>query len=368
MRDEKIFTSKVFVNDDMKKAVNDVFDSGIFSNGEKAKEFERKFAEYCGAKHAIVVSNGTVAIEIVLRSLGIKEGDEIIVPSHTTMPTVEPIINLGAKPVFVDVIKETYVLNPKEVEKNITEKTKAVFAVNIYGNSAELNTLKEICDKNKIFLVEDCAQAHGTKYFGKHVGTFGIAGCFSFYPTKNMTVCGEGGMIITNDDYIAKNSRMLRNHGEESRYNHLILGSNYRLSEIHCAIGIEQLKILDSFVRRRREIAEIYNSYFRYNKNIVIPVETENSFHSYHLYVIRVDKKIRSKIIEEFATENIFLGIHYPKPVHQQEVVKKIMWTPELKITEDISGEILSLPIYPLLKDEEVRMVAEKINKMTNSF
>ena len=367
MRDEKIFTSKVFVNDEMKKAVNDVFDSGIFSNGEKTKEFEKKFAEYCNVKHAIAVSDGTVAIEIVLRSLGIKEGDEVIVPSHTTMPTVEPILNLGAKPVFIDVLESTYVLDFREVEKNITEKTKAVIAVNLYGNSADLNILREICDRNKIFLVEDCAQANGTKYFGKHVGTFGIAGCFSFYPTKNLTVCGEGGMIITNDDYIAKNSRMLRNHGEESRYNHVILGSNHRLSEIHCAIGIEQLKLLDFFVQRRREIAEIYNGCFRNNRNIVIPVETGGSRHSYHLYVIRVDKKIRNKIIEDFARENIFLGIHYPKPVHHQEIVKKNMWVPELKVTEKISSEILSLPMYPLLKDEEARIIAEKINLMTNN-
>jgi len=368
MRDGKIFTSKVFVNDDMKKAVNEVFDSGIFSNGEKAKEFEKKFAEYCGVKHAISVSDGTSAIEIVLRTLGIGENDEVIVPSHTTMPTVEPILNLKAKPVFVDILESTYVLNPAEVEKAITKKTKAVLAVNLYGNSADFNVLKEICDRNKIFLVEDCAQAHGTKYSGKHTGTFGIAGCFSFYPTKNLTVCGEGGMIITNEDYIAKNSRMLRNHGEESRYNHVILGSNRRLSEIHCAIGIEQLKMLDFFVKRRREIAAIYNGFFKNNDKITIPAETINSTHSFHLYVIRVDKKIRNKIIEEMTKENIFLGIHYPKPVHQQEIVKKTMWVPELKITEKIVNEIISLPIYPLLKDEEAIMIAEKINGIIKSF
>ncbi|MEK6842696.1 MAG: DegT/DnrJ/EryC1/StrS family aminotransferase, partial [Nanoarchaeota archaeon] len=367
MGEKKIFTSKVFVNDEMKKSVNDVFDSGIFSMGDKNKEFEKKFAEYCGAKHAIAVSNGTIAIEIVLCFLGITEGDEIIVPSHTTMPTVEPILNLNAKPVFVDVLEETYVLNPKEVEKSITGKTKAVLAVHLYGNSADLNALKEICDRHKIFLVEDCAQAHGTKYDGKHVGTFGITGCFSFFPTKNMTVCGEGGMIITNDDYLAKNARMLRNHGEEGRYNHVVLGGNHRLSEIHCAIGIEQLKLLDYFIQRRREIAEIYNSSFRNNPKIIIPQETDNTKHSYHLYVIRVDRNIRDKIISEFAKENIFLGIHYPKPVHLQEITRKNTYVPILPVTEKIVSEIISLPMYPLLKNEEAEMIADKINKITKN-
>ncbi|MEK6898343.1 MAG: DegT/DnrJ/EryC1/StrS family aminotransferase [Nanoarchaeota archaeon] len=361
----KIFTSKVFINDDMKKAVNEVFDSGVFTMGEKVKEFEKKFAEYCGTKHAIAVSDGTIAIEIVLRSLGIKEGDEVIVPSHTTMPTVEPILNLNAKPVFVDVLEETYVLNPKEVEKFITGKTKAVLAVHLYGNSADLNSLKEICDRHKIYLIEDCAQAHGTKFDGKNVGTFGIAGCFSFYPTKNMTVCGEGGMIITNDDYLAENVRMLRNHGEKERYNHVILGGNYRLSEIPCAIGIEQLKLLDYFIQRRREIAEIYNGSLRNNPKIIIPSESKNSKHSYYLYVIRVPSEIRKKIIEEMAKENIFLGIHYPTPVHKQPIIRKIMDVPYLDITEKIVKGIISLPIYPLLKNEEAEMIAEKINRIT---
>ena len=281
------------------------------------------------------------------------------------MPTIEPILHLGAKPVFIDIFEDTLVLNSNEVEKAITKNTRAVLAVHLYGNSADLNSLKEICDKHKIHLIEDCAQSHGTKYNGKHVGIFGVAGCFSFYPTKNLTVCGEGGMIITNDDEIARIAKMMRSHGEEGRYNHVMLGNNYRLSEIHCAIGIEQLKLLDSFIKRRREIAEIYNRAFFGNKNIIIPKETENASHSFHLYVIRVDKNIREKIIQEFAKEDIFLGIHYPKPVHLQEVIRKKMYTPILPVTEKIVSEIISLPIYPLLKNEEAEMIAEKINRLT---
>ncbi len=361
---EKIFTSKVFVNDEMRKAVNEVFDSGIFTMGRKVEEFEKIFSEYSGAKHAIAVSNGTVAIEVVLRSLGIGKGDEIIVPSHTTMPTVEPILNLNAEPIFVDILEDTYNISPKEVEKAITKKTKAVIVVHLYGNPVDLDSLQKICDKHKIYLIEDCSQAHGARYNGKHVGIFGIAGCFSFYPTKNLTVCGEGGMIITDNDEIARKAKMMRNHGEDGRYNHIILGSNYRLSEIHSAIGIKQLSLLESFVQRRREIAEIYNNLFKHNKSVILPKETENAKHSYHLYVIRVNKKMRDRIIKELAIDNIFLGIHYPTPVHKQPIIKKIMKVPRLKVTEKIIEEIISLPIYPLLKNEEVIIIAEKIKKI----
>ena len=357
----KIFTSKVFVNEEIKNAVNQVFDSGVFTMGEKVKEFERKFSEYCGIKHAIAVANGTVAIEVILKSLGVKEGDEIIVPSHTTMPTVEPILHLKAKPVFVDVSEDTYVLDVKEIEKLVTKKTKAIIAVHLYGNSADLEVLQSICNKRKIYLIEDCAQAHGTRYNGKHVGTFGIAGCFSFYPTKNLTVCGEGGMVITDNDEIAKKARMLISHGEEGRYNHVTLGTNYRLSEIHSAIGIKQLELLEKFVERRREIAKIYDNAFSGIKDIIIPKESKNSKHSFHLYVIRVDKLIRKKIIDELSKDNIFLGIHYPIPVHKQPIVKGLAKNSKLKITEKIVDEIISLPMYPLLKDEEALMIAEKI-------
>jgi len=361
---EKIFTSKVTVTEGMREAVNEVFDSGVFTSGEKTKEFEEKFADYCGIKHAIAINNGTVAIELVLKSLKIGKGDEVIVPSHTTMPTVEPILHVNATPVFVDIDEKNYTINPKEIEKAITKRTKAIIAVHIYGNSADLDSLQKICEKHKIFLIEDCAQSHGTRYNGRHVGTFGVAGCFSFYPTKNITVCGEGGMVITNDDEMAREIRMLRSHGESGRYNHVILGNNYRLSEIHCAIGIKQLELLNYFITKRRRIAELYNQAFKDNNKIILPTEMGNAKHSYHLYVIRVNKEKRDFIIKELAKEEIFLGVHYPTPVHKQPVILKMMKTPKLNITEKVSKEIISLPIYPTLKEEDVLMIADKIKRM----
>jgi len=361
--EEKIFTSKVFVNNKMKKTVVGVLESGWFSNGEKCKEFEKKFSEYCGAKHAIAVSNGTVAIEIVLRTLGIKNGDEIIVPSHTTMPSVEPILHVGATPVFVDINLETYNIDENKIEKAITKKTKAVLPVHLYGNPAEIEKIKNICEKNKLLLIEDCAQANGSRFNGKPVGTFGIAGCFSFYPTKNLTVCGEGGMIITDDDKLARKARVLINHGEDGRYNHIMLGHNYRLGEIHCAIGIEQLKLLDWFIERRRQIAKLYDECLE-NSDLILPKETGAGKHSYHLYVVRTSASKRNKIIEKLKNENIYLGIHYPIPVHKQKIIGELMNVPVLKNTEKACKEIISLPVYPTLKDEEVIMIAQKIKEV----
>lgn len=362
----KIYTSKVFVDDSLMEAVNEVFSSGIFTSGKKTKEFEKKFAEFTGVKHAVAISNGTVAIEVALQALRIKKGDEIIVPSHTTMPTIEPVLRLGAKPIFVDICKATYTINPEKIKKALTKKTKAIICVHIYGNPANLNEIKKICEKNKLYLIEDCAQAHNAKYHGQHVGTIGDVGCFSFYPTKNLTVCGEGGMIVTNNDKVNEISRMLINHGENpnKRYDHVLLGNNHRLSEIHCAIGIKQLELLENFTKRRREIAMLYNQFLK-SSQIILPSEEKNSEHCYHLYVIRVDSKKRDKIIEELKKEEIYLGIHYPVPCHMQPVIKKMFRKKFiLPITEKISKEIISLPIYPELSDEQVEMICEKIKNL----
>ncbi len=355
-----IYTSKPFITKDMLDTVSEVFDSGIFSQGEKVAEFEQKFAEFCHAKHAIAVSNGTVAIELILKALEIKEGDEIIVPSFTTMPTIEPILNLGAKPVFADIDERNYTISPEKVRKAITKKTKAIMPVHLYGNPADLNSLQEICESHNLHLIEDCAQAHNSRYNGKHVGTFGIASAFSFYPTKNLTVLGEGGMVITDNDELAKKVKILSSHGEEGRYNHIVSGHNYRLSEIHAAIGIKQLELLNFFTHRRRELAGIYSKIL-YKSKAIIPSEKENAKHSYHLYVIRVPAQKRDKIISELKKENIFLGIHYPTPCHKQKAVTNLFKTNKLPITEKLSKEIISLPIYPSLKDEEALMIANKI-------
>jgi len=361
---KNIYTSKVFVNEEMRRAVNEVFDSGMFVMGKKKEEFEKKFAEFIGSKYAIAISNGTTALEVTLQSLGIGKGDEVIVPSHTAFPTIEPILQLSATPVFVDIDPKIYTIDPKAVERAVTKKTKVIMPVHLYGHPADLDPIIEICKEKNIFLVEDACQAHNAKYKGKIVGSFGIAGCFSFYPSKNVTVCGDGGMIVTNDEEINKKARMLLNHGQDGNYNHVILGHNYRLSEIQCAIGIKQLEMIEHFTKRRREIAELYQENLKDTK-LILPFEAEYARHVYHLYVIRTEADKRDKIIEGLKKEGIHCGIHYPIPCHQQEAVKhKEIKVPFLPITEKIVKEIITLPIYPLLKDEEVKMISEKIKKL----
>lgn len=364
LKTNKIFTSKPHVDEAIKEAVNEVFNSGIFSNGEKVKEFERKFAEFHKAKHAIALTNGTVAIEIVLKCLGIKAGDEIIVPSFTTMPTIEPILNLGAIPIFADIDKKNFTIAPENISLLVTPKTKAIMPVHLYGNPADIEKIKEIAESHNLHLIEDCCQAHNAKVNGKQVGTFGIAGCFSFYPTKNLSVLGEGGMILTNDDALAQKAKMLISHGERGRYNHEIVGTNYRLSEIHCAIGIKQLEMLESFTKRRKEIAKLYNKLLKDNEEIILPTKLENAEHVYHLYVIRVPIDKRDKIIEALKSSNIFCGVHYPVPCHMQKAVTdKFGCNVDLPVTEQLATEIISLPIYPDLSDDEVKLVCEKLKE-----
>jgi dTDP-4-amino-4,6-dideoxygalactose transaminase len=358
-----IYTSKVLINEEMRKSVSDVFDSGIFVLGEKTKEFENKFAQFMGTKYAIACSNGTTAIELVLQALGINKGDEIIVPSHTAFPTIEPILQLGAKPIFVDIEPDYYTLDINKVKEMINEKTKAIIPVHIYGHPVNLDPLRNICNENNIYLIEDCCQAHNAQYKNEKVGKLGIAGCFSFYPSKNMTVCGEGGMIITNDLEVNMKVRSLLNHGQDGTYNHVMLGHNYRLSEIHSAIGIEQLKLLNYFTVRRREIAQLYHENLK-ETDLILPKEADYAQHVYHLYVIKVSPDKRDKIIEELKKENIFCGIHYPIACHQQKIIKELgLSNVNLPVTERLVEEIITLPIYPLLTDEEVLMICEKLKR-----
>lgn len=358
-----IYTAKPFVDESMKKAVEEVLDSGMFSSGKKLKEFEEKFAGFTGSKHAIAVANGTAAIEIALQCLGIKEGDEIIVQSNTTMPSIEPILRLGGIPRFVEVDDRSHNINTTKIRELITEKTRAIMPVHLYGNPADIKSIKDIADFHNLLLIEDCCQAHNARIDGKHVGTFGEIGCFSFYPTKNMTVLGEGGMIITDDDELAKKARMIVNHGEDERYNHVVLGGNYRLDEIHCAIGIRQLEKLEEFTKRRKEIAELYDECLK-DTNLILPTKMENAEHAYHLYVIRADPDRRDMIIDGLKKEGIFLGIHYPVPCHKQKVIFDRFGFISLPVTERLSKEIISLPIYPELSDEDVKMICEKLKKL----
>lgn len=358
-----IYTSKVTITDSMRDETEKVFDSGMFIMGEKVKEFEKKFASSIRSKYAVAVSNGTTAIELVLQSLDISKNDEVIVPSHTAFPTIEPILQVGAKPVFAEIDERTYTIDPSKIDGLVTNKTKAILPVHIYGSPVDMDPLISIAKKYNLKIVEDCCQAHDCDYRGKKVGTFGVAGCFSFYPSKNMTVCGDGGMIVTDDDGINRKVHMLRNHGQDGVYNHIVLGHNYRLSEIHCAIGIKQLEMLKNFTKRRREIASIYNEELK-ETDLILPFEPQYGKSVYHLYVVRAKAEKRDWIIDELKKKKIYCGIHYPIACHQQKAVPLAYRAVTLPITEKIISEIISLPIYPLLTDDEARIIALEIKKL----
>ena len=359
----KIPLSKSYMDEETKEKVIEVLDSGWFILGKNCKEFEKEFAEKMGASHAVLTNSGTSAIMLSLTSLGIKEGDEVLVPSHTAFPTIEPVFHCGAKPVFLD-IDDTYTVDPDKIEEKITEKTKAIIVVHIYGHPGNMDEIKEIADKHSLFLVEDCCQAHSAEYKNKKVGTFGDVGCFSFYPSKNMTVAGDGGILITNNSDIAEKVRMLRNHGRKDKYLHELVGYNLRFNEVQAAIGRIQLQKLDSFNNMRRKNSQIYNEKLK-DLPITLPSEKEWAKSVYHLYVIRTEK--RDELAEFLKQNGIATGVHYPIPNHLQPAVKNLMKTTELPVTEKIVNEIISLPMFPELKEEEIEYICEKIKECLNN-
>lgn len=349
--------SSVSIDDKERKAVLRVLDSGWFINGKETELFEQHFAEFVNTKHAIACSNGMAAIFISLIALDIGPGDEVIVPSHTAFPSVLPILNAGAEPVFVDIDEETYTLSPDLIEKNITAKTKAIIAVHLYGHPADINNISGLCKDHGIYLIEDACQAHGAKYKGYPVGSFGDVGCFSLYPSKNITACGDGGIITSNNEDLCKKAKMLCNLGCKDRYNHVLQGYNFRISEIASAIANEQLIKLPAFNQRRKEIADKYSRLLS-DSEMTLPVKKDWAQHAYHLYVIRSKKRDALKKYLEAA--GIKTEIHYPIPCHKQKAINQKN-EQTLPVTEKIVDEILSLPMHPKLKDDEIEFIAEKI-------
>jgi perosamine synthetase len=347
--------AKPYIGDDEKNAVMQVLDSGMLAQGEWVKTFEKKFADYMGVRYALSTTNGTQALILALESIGVK-GKEVIVPSFTFIASATSIIRAGGIPVFVDVLPDTFNINPEDVRKKITEKTVAIMPVHLYGQSANMDEIMEIAEENGLYVIEDACQAHGALWKGKKVGSIGHIAAFSFYPTKNMTT-GEGGMVTTNDETFAEKVGFLRNHGQTERYIHQELGWNFRMTNIAAAIGIEQLKKLDKNNIKRRENASIYDELL--SDVVEIPSVDERAFHVYHQYTIKTKK--REKIIEEFKKQSIGYGIYYPIAIHQQEIFKNLGYSVTLPVTEKISSEVLSIPVHPLVGEEEIRRVADAI-------
>ncbi len=347
----------------MLSAVNRVIDSGWYILGKEVDDFEKKWATLCQTKHGIGVGNGMDAIEIILRSLNIGIGDEVITTPMTAFATVLAIVRAGAKPVLADIDCNTALLSLESVERCITKKTKAILLVHLYGQVRNMIGWKELCIKNSLHLVEDCAQAHLAKWQNQLAGSFGIAGAYSFYPTKNLGAIGDAGIIITNSDYINNYSRRIRNYGQSERYHHPDTGLNSRLDEIQAAILSERLKWLALFTKRRKEIASRYLN--EINNQFILQLskpENEES-HVYHIFVI---KSYRREELKNFLLKNnIQTLIHYPVPIHQQPPFKDISKDRYgLKESESHSNICLSIPCHPQLTDDNIDYVI----KILNSF
>ena len=351
---------KVYVDDDIKKAVLEVLDSGWYILHEKVREFERKFAEFCGVKNAVCASSGTAAIFLSLLALDIKHGDEVIVPSFSFISTATPIIEVGAKPVFVDIEPRTCTVDPEKIREAVTKRTKAIMPVHLYGHPADMEPILEIAEENDIYVIEDACQAHGAEYKGRRVGGIGHVACFSFYPSKNMTVCGDGGAVVTNNGEIAEMVRKLRDHGRRDKYVFELKGYNLRFNEIQAAIGIKQLEKLPEWNEARRNIAGMYNKALE--GLVTTPVEEPWAKHVYHVYVIRTKK--RDELREFLSRHGISTLVHYPVPIHMQPAITSVLGTQSaLENTEKAAKEVLSIPMYPGLTKREVKYVSDKITK-----
>lgn len=355
--------AKPLIGKEEKRAVIDVLNSGLIAQGKMVKQLEEDFANFIGTKYAVAVSSGTAALHLSLLALNLKPGDEIITTPFTFIASANCALYIGAKPVFVDIDENTFNIDPSLIEKKITKKTKAILPVHLYGLAANMKEIMRIARKHNLYVIEDACQAHGATINTKKVGTFGDLGCFSFYPTKNMT-SGEGGMITTNNKLLAEKLKMLRSHGMKKRYYHDILGFNFRMTDIAAAIGIEQLKKIEDFNQKR-----IFNSLFL-NKElddvdgIITPSIPYNYTHVFHQYTIKITNKYplkREQLIDKLNKEGIGSMIYYPVPVHKQKIYKSLGYKDQLDITEKVSKQVLSLPIHPSLKKNDLKKIISVI-------
>ncbi|HID27345.1 MAG TPA: DegT/DnrJ/EryC1/StrS family aminotransferase [Methanosarcinales archaeon] len=350
------------INKEEINAVTEVLKSCLIAQGPKVEEFEHAFAEYIGTEYAIAVSSGTSALHISLLANGIKKGDEVITTPFSFISTANSILFTGATPVFVDICEDTFNLNPECILEKITPKTKAILPVHLYGQSADMSAIMEIAEDHKLSVIEDACQAHGATYKNKKVGSFGT-GCFSFYPTKNIAT-GEGGMITTNDQEINKSARMIRNHGSKERYLHEILGFNFRMTDIEAAIGIVQLKKLDTFNKIRQDNAKYLTYRLKDINGIIIPVIKNNTNHVFHQYTIRVTEEFgisRDQLVKILNQNGIGTGVYYQIPIHKQPFYQKLGYKDSLPVSEKVAKQVISLPIHPNIKKEDLDYICKTI-------
>lgn len=375
--------------ENLDKAALGVLSSANYIMGKTVTDFEKEFADFIGVKHAISVGNGTDALVLALKSMGIGEGDEVITTPFTFFATAETISAVGATPVFVDVDKETFNIDVTKIEEKITSKTKAIMPVHIFGQSADMDEINEIAKKHNLYVIEDACQAIGGKYKGRKIGTLGDVACFSFFPTKNLGCAGDGGMIVTDNDEIAIIARALRTHGsgengqkaynllnniEEEiktaegandtvynplKYYNYLIGYNTRLDAIQAAILSVKLKEIDSWNAKRREIVELYNEALQ-NSDLVTPVARDYNDHVYHMYILQSEN--REEVLTKLKEAGVATGVYYPVPLHLQKVYKNLGYKEgDMPVSEYLSHRTFAIPVYPELTKEQIDYIISKI-------
>lgn len=350
------------ISDEINKAVLSVVASGEYVLGKEVRAFEAEAASYLGAKFAIGVASGTDALLLSLLAAGVSKGDEVITTPFTFIATAEAISYCGATPVFVDITPDTYNIDVSKIEGKITSKTKAILPVHLYGQSADMDEISAIAHKHGLKVVEDAAQGFGAEYKGKKLGTLSSAGCFSFFPTKNLGAYGDGGMVATNDEAIADKIIVLRGHGSRQRYIHDMIGYNSRLDEIQAAILRVKLRYIDKWNEARISKAERYNKFL--NKVVITPFKKRDNKHIYHQYSVRV--KRRDNFLDYMKDNGVSVAVHYPIPIFNQSCYKFLNNnSDDFPVSTEIAGEIVSLPISPELSDEELVYVCERIKGFT---
>jgi len=347
------------IRDEIQLAINRVLDHCQFVLGPEVESFEEAFAKYCEAKYAVGVNSGSSALYLTLLALGIGPGDEVVTVSHTFVATAEAISWTGAKPVFVDIDEKSLTMDPLKVERALTEKTKVILPVHLYGHPADMDPILSIAKKRNLFVVEDAAQAHGALYKGRRVGALGHAACFSFYPGKNLGCYGEGGAVTTSDPDLAKKIEKLRNHGRLGRQPHEFIGWNARLESLQAAVLSVKLPYLDQWNERRRQHAAHYQGLLK-DSGFILPTIASYATSVFHLYVVR--SRHRDRLYEHLHDKGIKVQIHYATPAHLLGFYRDIGYGEgDLPITESVCQEILSLPMYPELTKEQLQLVAESI-------
>ena len=342
------------------EAIARVLETTAFVLGREVEAFEAAFAEYVGARFCVGLNSGTAAVQLAVMACGLTAGDEVIVPANTFFASAEGVSTAGATPVFVDADPVSYTIDPARIEAAITERTRAIMPVHLYGQTADLDPIFEIADRHKLLVIEDAAQAHGSLYKGKRVGALSRAGCFSFYPGKNLGAYGEGGAVVTNDAEVARRVRLLRDHGSEQKYRHEIVGYNFRLEGIQGAVLNVKLGHLDRWNDLRRAHAARYNELLA-ESGLTLPREMAYARHIYHLYVVQTDE--RDALQKRLTEAGVQTGIHYPIPIHLQPAYASLGYKAgDFPESEKQARRVLSLPMFPELTDEQIEKVTEAIS------